>query len=134
MKKSVIIIAMLLLLAAAGLFTIFSRIKPSTRKSPPVQNVPAPAQPQPAALAPAAPATPPRVEPAQPQQRTTVTRNFEADGKQYKVTELSEDGRGKLTVEITSQVDGQPTKRVVEAPNEQVLAKNEPELYKTIKQ
>jgi hypothetical protein len=71
---------------------------------------------------------------AQPQQRTTVTKYFEADGRQYKVTQITEEGRGKLTVEITELADGRANKRVVEAPNEQVLAKNEPELYRIINQ
>jgi hypothetical protein len=68
------------------------------------------------------------------EQRTTTTRTFTAaDGKQYRVTQITEGNKSRLTVDITHPATGQLIQRV-EAANEAELARTNPQLFALIKQ
>jgi hypothetical protein len=66
-------------------------------------------------------------------QRTTNIRTFTTpDGKTYRVTQITEGAKSKLTVEI-SNAAGQPLERV-EAANETELARTHPQLAAILRQ
>lgn len=66
-------------------------------------------------------------------QTTVVTKTFVADGKNYVVTDTTENQTRSITVEITEKVDGKDVKKIVKAADEKELEKKDPALFKTIK-
>jgi hypothetical protein len=66
-------------------------------------------------------------------QTTVVTKTFAADGKNYVVTDTTENQTRSITVEITEKVDGKDVKKIVKAADEKELEKKDPALFKIIK-
>jgi membrane-associated protease RseP (regulator of RpoE activity) len=66
-------------------------------------------------------------------QTTIVTKTFAADGKNYVVTDTTENQTRSITVEITEKVDGKEVRKIVKAADEKELEKKEPALFKIIK-
>jgi hypothetical protein len=66
-------------------------------------------------------------------QTTVVTKTFSADGKNYVVTDMTENQTRSITVEITEKADGKEIKTVVKAADEKELETKNPALFKIIK-